>query len=143
MCWSSSVPTVPPVPLGEFRDIPFVMLKKEGNDLGVRGAAICREAGFLPKVAISTDQVLTAANIAAQGIGAAFLRGDLFRYSPIQNRFCLYTLESNLSRRDIFFVTKRARYVNNAMRMFLMVAGAVFPEEDPQTMSYRYFSEFP
>ena len=51
MCWSSSVPTVPPVPLGEFRDIPFVMLKKEGNDLGVRGAAICREAGFLRRLA--------------------------------------------------------------------------------------------
>ncbi len=132
MYWAGSVPPVPPVPLEEFSDISFVMLKKEGNDLGVRGTAMCREAGFDPKVALSTDQVLTAANIAAQGIGAAFLRGDLFRYSPIQDRFCLYALGSKLSRRDIFFATKKGRYLNNAMRTFLTVAGAAPPAAGPK-----------
>ena len=113
-----------PVPLEAFRNVPFVMLKKEGNDLGVRGAAMCGEAGFSPKVAMFTDQVLTAANIAANGMGAAFLRGDLFRYSPIQDRFCIYALGSKLARRDIFFAAKKGRYINNAMRTFLSMAGA-------------------
>ena len=120
----------PNVPLEAFREVPFVMLKKEGNDLGVRGTAMCAEAGFSPKSAMSTDQVLTAANIAANGMGAAFLRGDLFRYSPIQDRFCLYALGSKLAQRNIFFATKKGRYINNAMKTFLRLAGAKGPQED-------------
>ena len=120
----------PNVPLEAFREVPFVMLKKEGNDLGVRGTAMCAEAGFSPKIAMSTDQVLTAANIAANGMGAAFLRGDLFRYSPIQYRFCLYALGSKLAQRNIFFATKKGRYINNAMKTFLRLAGAKVPQED-------------
>lgn len=126
---SGSPHPVPPVPLGAFRDIPFVMLKKEGNDLGVRGAAMCGEAGFSPKVAMSTDQVLTAANIAANGMGAVFLRGDLFRYTPIQDRFCLYALASKLAQRNIFFAAKKGRYINNAMKTFLRMAGAEVPQD--------------
>ena len=113
---------VPPVPLQEFRDMPFVLLK-EGNDLGARGTALCGEAGFAPKIAMLTDQILTAANIAANGVGAVFLRSDLFRYSPIQDRFCLYALGSPLAQRDIFFAAKKGRYRSNAMRTFLRIAG--------------------
>ena len=113
---------VPPVPLGQFADTPFVLLK-EGNDLGPRGIHICREAGFYPKIAILTDQILTAANIAANGIGAVFLRADLFHYYGIQDKFCLYRLDSDLARRDVFFAAKKGRYISKAMKTFLKIAG--------------------
>lgn len=114
---------VPTVPLIEFRDTPFVLLK-EGNDLGTRGIAMCEESGFSPQIAILTDQILTAANIAANGVGAVFLRADLFHYYPIQNKFCLYALGSELAQRKIFFAAKKGRYISNAMKTFLHLAGA-------------------
>lgn len=113
---------VPAVPLEQFANTPFVLLK-EGNDLGSRGIHICKEAGFYPKIAILTDQILTAANIAANGIGAVFLRADLFHYYGIQNKFCLYRLDSSLAKRDVFFAAKKGRYINKAMQTFLKIAG--------------------
>ena len=113
---------VPPVPLSEFADMPFVLLK-DGNDLGARGIQMCQEAGFYPRIAILADQILTTANIAANGVGAVFLRADLFHYYSIQDKFCLYVLDSPLSERKIFFASKKGRYVSNAMKTFLRIAG--------------------
>lgn len=119
---SDCLPT--PVPLSAFRELPFVLLK-EGNDLSSRSAAMCREAGFSPKVAIRTDQMLTAANIGASGMGALFVRADLLRYLPIADRFCLYALGSERAQRKIFFATKKGRYISSAAKTFLHMAGAV------------------
>ena len=112
---------VPPVPLIEFKDIPFILLK-DGNDLGNRGISMCNEVGFSPKVAMLTDQILTAANIAANGSDAVFLRADLFRYYPIQDKFCIYTLNSELARRKVYLAAKKGRYITNAMKTFLRLA---------------------
>lgn len=112
----------PPVPLEQFKNVSFVLLK-EGNDLRTRSLAICREAGFTPKVAIYTDQLLTAANISATGVGAVFMRSDAFQYYPIENRFCFYRLKSPLAQREIFFASKKGRNISSAMRTFLRIAG--------------------
>lgn len=129
----------PPVPLERFRDVPFVLLK-EGNDLRPRSVAMCREAGFSPKIAILTDQLLTAANISATGVGAVFIRSDLLHYYPIQDRFCFYKLDSALAKREIFFAAKKGRYISSAMRTFLQTAGALgrtplLGEDDPVQMA--------
>ncbi|MGE4277077.1 MAG: LysR substrate-binding domain-containing protein [Lawsonibacter sp.] len=112
----------PHVPLHEFKDTPFVLLKT-GNDLSPRSFAICGEAGFTPQIAILTDQILTAANIGATGLGAVFVRSDLLRYVPIQDKFCFYALGSELAQRKIFFAAKKGRYISSAMQTFLQLAG--------------------
>lgn len=112
----------PHVPLYEFKDIPFVLLKV-GNDLSPRSLAMCTQAGFTPKIAILTDQMLTAANIGATGVGAVFVRSDLLHYLPIQNKFCFYALGSELAQRKIFFAAKKGRYISSAMKTFLQIAG--------------------
>ncbi len=112
----------PPVPLSEFRQLPFVLLK-EGNDLSPRSISMCREAGFTPNIAILTDQMLTAANIGANGVGAVFVRSDLLHYLPIQDKFCFYVLGSELAQRKIFFAAKKGRYISSAMKTFLQIAG--------------------
>ena len=112
-----------PVPLKCLQDMPFVLLKP-GNDLHDRSIAICKEANFVPKVAIQTDQILTAVNISATGIGATFVRPDVLKYMSIQDRFCFYYLDSHRAKRKIFFATKKGRYISKATNAFLEMAGA-------------------
>lgn len=118
-----------PVPLKCLQDMSFVLLKP-GNDLYDRSIAVCKEANFVPKVAIQTDQILTAVNISATGIGATFVRPDVFKYMPIQDRFCFYYLDSHLAKRKIFFATKKGRYISKATNTFLEMAGAKSPRKN-------------
>lgn len=123
---------VPPVPLNEFRDASFIMLK-EGNDLGGRGARLCEQAGFTPKTIMKTDQLQTAAHIAEQGLGVTFIRADLLRYDPhILDMLCIYALPGPIAQRKIFFATKKGKYLTSAMRTFLRMAGVELPEGDTQ-----------
>ena len=115
--------TVMPVPFESFRDIPFILLT-DGNDLLPRALSICREAGFSPKIVMQVEQILTATNLCASGLGAAFTRPAVQQYHPIQGKICFYRLGSPLAKRKIVFASKKSRHISRAMESFLKIAEA-------------------
>ena len=90
----------PGVDLAMFRDIPFLLLKS-GNDLHTRTNAMCRQAGFEPRVAMYLDQMLTSYYVACSGKGAAFIRTDLVRYVEPTARLYFFKLDNPLAVRDV------------------------------------------
>lgn len=110
------------VPLKYFADIPFVIMKP-GNDIYTRSIAMCRNAGFEQKIAISVDQVITSVNIASKGLGALFIRSEIVKYLKDDGRLIYYKLNDPLAKRNISFSVKKNRYVTSSMREFMRMAG--------------------
>lgn len=116
-------PEVPAVPMGYFRDIPFLIMKK-GNDMHRRSMTICKNAGFTPNTAIQLDQILTSFNIASTGVGAVFIRANILKYMQENSALVYYKIGDPLAKRAILMATKKGRYVSHATREFLRMAGA-------------------
>lgn len=114
--------TVEPVPLNEFKEIPFITMKP-GNDMYQRGLTLCRNAGFVQKTVMCVDQVLTSVNIASNGVGAVFVRSDIVECMRENDRLIYYKLGDPLANRNVTFAAKKGRYITSAMREFLRMAG--------------------
>lgn len=109
------------VPLNKFAPVDFVLLNK-GSDLLPRAFSMCREAGFTPRIKLQVDQILTATNLCAAGMGATFTRPDVVRCCPHMDEVCFYRLSSEKARRNIYFASKGTRHINNVMMAFLQMA---------------------
>ncbi len=124
-------PEVDPVPLCEFRNTPFIAMKP-GNDMYKRGTKMCFNSGFAMKAAIQVDQVLTSVNIASNGIGAVFVRSDIVRCLPADDRLVYYKLGDPLAVRNVSFALKKGRYVTYAMREFMRMAGIKLKQKETE-----------
>jgi len=107
-----------PVPLKNLSDIPFIMLRK-GSDTRTRSDILCREAGFEPKVQLQVDQQITAYNMAAAGLGAAFISDTLINCIPHDERLMFFRLGGEAARRDICFHFRRGQPLSTPAAAFL------------------------
>lgn len=113
----------PSVPLNVFRECPFVTMKP-GNDMYTRGMEICRNAGFSMNITMMFDQILTAMNVIEKSaIGAFFVRSEIVSYISASRKIVYYKLDDPLTVRPISFVAKKDRYLSQAVRAFINLAG--------------------
>ena len=99
--------SVPAVDLSLFADQPFILMKKT-QDSYERALAICRQAGFEPRVSLYMDQLLTAYNVARNDQGACvFFRDTILRYTEPTERLKYYKLDSPLSKRSIWLSVRK------------------------------------
>ncbi|SET70258.1 DNA-binding transcriptional regulator, LysR family [[Clostridium] aminophilum] len=111
----------PSVPLERFSDSPFILLPQD-NDFHALALELCRNVGFVPHIALTLDQQLTAYNVAGEGLCATFISDTLVRYAPADGRIIYYKLDPDLTRREVSFYYKKNRYIPRAMREFLAMA---------------------
>lgn len=119
--------SVPAVPLGVFRDTPFIKMKP-GNDLYTRSSRICANAGFEMKAVMYVDQIMTALNIAASGIGAQFTRADHVKVVPDAEKLYFYKIGDPLAKRNIYWLTKKGKYLSKASVEFMRISAACYPK---------------
>lgn len=112
------VECIPAVPLSRFAHLPFLLLK-EGNDTRTRAETLFAQAGFTPHVQLQLDQQLAAYNLAAYGLGAAFISDTLVKCAPPDERLVFFRLDSPDVHRSIFFFHKKNRFVTAPMAAFL------------------------
>lgn len=108
----------PSVGLECFSEESFLFLKK-GNDMFTRGLAMCKEAGFEPKISMYVDQMLTAYYLSCEGKGCAFIRDSIIERVEKTSRICLYKIESSLAVRQLIFAYKKYPSYPLAMEHFL------------------------
>lgn len=116
---------VPPVPLSEFRDCPFISLTKAGSDLFQRTLDICRNAGFKPNITYHLSQIMTAYFVCAAGGGAALIRSSLLSMLKEQPGLVYYKIGDPLAKRPIYLTYSRERYMSSAMSAFLKFVAAL------------------
>lgn len=110
------------VSLKEFKKLPFITMKK-GNDQYVRGLALCKKAGFIPKSIYKIDQIMTGYHIVLSTQSAAIFIRDLLIINEQNNQILTYyKLDSSLSIRPIYFATKKNKYLTNICKEFLKIS---------------------
>lgn len=110
----------PPVVLDRFASLPFLLLK-EGNDTRSRAETLCAQAGFSPTIRLQLDQQIAAYNLAAFGLGAAFISDTLVRCAPPDDRLVFFRIDSPDVQRSIRFFHKKNRFVSAPMAAFLQL----------------------
>lgn len=113
---------VMPVPLNEFQEQPFIVLKPE-NDTRTRAMELCQEHGFLPRIVFEVDQQMTSYNITCSGMGISFISNTLISKVPPNPNIVYYKLDGERSCRNISFYWKSGRYFSKTMKEFLKIAG--------------------
>ena len=91
----------PCVPLERFSDEPFIILN-EDNDLHGRSIALCRNAGFSPKVKLVLAQLMTSYYLVCEGQGVAFLRSSIPEHVAPTDHIVFYQLSDPLATRSIY-----------------------------------------
>ena len=109
---------IPPVPLIEFREERFLLLR-EGNDTRERADRLCHEAGFAPKLRLEPEQQVTAYNFSCYGMGISFNGDVLIKHVPNEENLCFYKLNAREAVREVNFYFRRNRYMTRAVREFL------------------------
>ena len=104
--------------LREALELPFVLLKEE-NSIAQRALAFFRHYDVVPDVLFSLDQLETAIQYTAEGIGASFLMDVQVRYGILGEQIDLYALPDTFEQRDIGLAWKKGRELSPAMRVFL------------------------
>lgn len=112
---------VPAVPLSEFKNMPFVLLKP-ANDSRRRAEQICAGYGFEPQVIMEFDQQMTAYLASCSGIGISFTGSMLISRTVPNPDVCCFLLDGAQSRRNVCVFKKRGRYTTKAAEAFLALA---------------------
>lgn len=90
----------PAVNLSEFKDEPFLFLKK-GNDMFDRALTMCNNAGFYPNILMYMDQLQTAYSLAKQGRGIIFIRDTFPKFEEPTDTLYFYRLKDINSKRNV------------------------------------------
>ena len=121
--------SIPVINVNHFKDERFLMMKT-GNSMNYHGFNICHEAGFDPNVAIYFDQLITAYNMTASGLGVCFVTDTLVKAVSPDENLLFYKIDSNYAIRTVYLIHKKKRYINRAVREFINVACDVYGVED-------------
>lgn len=115
------LPEILHVPLENFKDELFVLLKPE-NDTRKRAMEICRFYHFHPNMVFELDQQMTSYNLTCSGMGISFISDTLISCVPEMPKVVYYKLPKELSSRNLSFYWKRGRYFKRTMEEFLYLA---------------------
>lgn len=109
------------LPLNYLKNTPFIFVKEE-NSIYKRGVKMCGRQNFTPNIILKPDQVVTAFNMAGQGVGATFISDGLVESIPYDVPLCYYKMDDDLSVRQVYFYKKRNKYLTKAMEEFIRAA---------------------
>lgn len=106
------------VSLSAFINEPFLLLKLN-NDTRMKANEMFRETDCHPKIKLELDQQLTAYNLAAYGLGVAFISDTLIKNTIPDSRLYFYRLNTPLAEREIHFYCKKNRRLPKAVQCFI------------------------
>lgn len=118
-------PDTAQITIEDFKNEKFLMMKT-GNSMNRHGFKICQEAGFNPNVAIYFDQLMTAYNMTASGLGICFVTDTLVKAVAPNDDLVYYKIDSDYAKRTVYLLHKKKRYLNRAVREFINTAREVY-----------------
>ena len=108
----------PRVSLEEFKNEPFIFLKPE-NNTSKKAHLLCKKHRFIPNIVFELDQQVTSYNITASGMGISFVSDTLIKNLSASDSIVYYKLTDDEIIRNIYFFTKKNRYLSKACRKFI------------------------
>lgn len=125
------------IDLSLVRDLPIILLKKD-HDIYRKAKSLCSERNFSPKSFISLNQMLTAVNIATQGLGCVFLSDSYIKYSHSTINLAYFKIDTkdpSLLHREVYIAYKKNCHMTRAMKSFIAVATELYrPSPETRTL---------
>ncbi len=113
-----------PVPIEVFKDENFILLKS-GNVMYHCAVDVFENAGIMPRVSFSVDQLNISYFLAESGMGLCFATDTLFRFGKFRNKVKLYNVGEEHSSRTLYIAHKKSKYCTSAMKKFIAIAKEV------------------
>ena len=114
-------PEVYGVALKLFENDPFLMLRSH-NDTRERVDAICRRAGFTPKVAFKMDQILSVLSYTEREMGISIVSDTVVKGFPYNRNMIYYKIDDPAAQRNVYFYYRKNKYFTKSMAEFMKVA---------------------
>ena len=111
---------LPQVDFGEFRDMPFVLLK-EDQHIGRTMESLFERHGFRPDKVTVAEQTMTSYNLTIAGIGISLMTESTIKNSNFRNHPKLYMADSDLCMREMYVAYPKQKYLSRAAREFIKV----------------------
>lgn len=113
--------------LAELQEEKFILLNR-GHDLYNRSIAICSHNQFQPENVLFLNQLMTAYNLAVQGIGLVFVTDTLVKLAPFQERLVYYRIQDPAAARDIFLAHRNILTPTKAMEKFIELSRKIYAD---------------
>ena len=102
--------------LTAFRDTPFLLLKK-GQNLREQADYLFQSAGFPPKIALTTSNLTTALNLAAEGGGATLISEAVLEGGPLSPRLRFFTMGDPIARWEVGLAYPTGKELRGAVQL--------------------------
>ena len=109
---------IPKLNMNALSDKPFILLKS-GNNMRQTANAIFAEKNIKPNVSYEFDQLMTSISFAQNGLGICFLTDTLLRFGQAGKNLTLYRPDTQFSKRILYTIYKKNRYLPTATRALL------------------------
>lgn len=114
------------VDLSQFRQERLILLQR-GHDMHMRSEQLCEHAGFTPKSVVYVNQLSTAANMAAQGLGCCFVTETLVKMASMgRDSLRYFVVGDSVSMREVFIAWYKRSVKTKAQQSFIEVAKQVY-----------------
>ena len=114
------------VDLSQFRQERLILLQR-GHDMHMRSEQLCEHAGFTPSAVVYVNQLSTAANMAAQGLGCCFVTDTLVKMAPMgRDSLRYFVVGDSVSMREVFIAWYKRIVKTKAQQSFIEVAKQVY-----------------
>lgn len=112
---------IPGPALKNFAKCPFIFLKP-GHDTRIRAEELCMQNGLQPEVVWELDQLATAYNVTASGMGITFVSDTVIKKVNIDKPMYYYKLEGKSAKRATYFYDRKNGYRTKAMQALARLA---------------------
>lgn len=115
------------ISLKELENEKFILLNK-GHDMHNRSIRIFENNNMTPADVLYLNQLLTAYNFSAQGIGLAFVTDTVIKLASHQDKLLYYKINDDLAHRNIFLAHRNSNTPTKAMNKFIEIARKVYTQ---------------
>lgn len=110
--------TVRTVDFCEFKDCPFILLKKDQH-IGRTMSRLFKKYGFEPERYVTAEQTMTSYGLTVAGVGISLMTESTIKNSNFKVYPKLYMPDVNICSRKIYAVYSRQKYLSKAARIFM------------------------
>lgn len=108
----------PQICLAKLSNEPFILLKP-GQRMREVALALCKQAGFKPRIILETKSTEAANALVAAGIGIAFIPDALVSSSQVEKGPVYFSLEDPVPTRTLVVAYRKEGYLTKASQAFI------------------------
>lgn len=119
----------PRINLNELREEPFILLKQD-QKLHQVAVALCRQAGFEPKIILESESIEVTHALVSAGMGVTFIPDTLALFRQTTHHPLYFSIEDLVPTRKMVVAYRKGRYISGAAHEFISKMKNIFASKE-------------